>query len=287
MGSTAETPVSRLDDEVEATWIRPARSWWSLGLAEVCRSGELIAFLTWRDLIVRYKQAVFGVAWAVIQPLAIMIIFTIIFGHVAKLPSEGLPYPVFAYAALLPWQLFSSSVQRSGTSLVANAPMITKIYFPRLSIPLAAVGAGIVDFSVSFLVFVGLMIVYHIAPAWTDLLLPAMVLFVVAVALAFGLWLSALNVLFRDVQYVIPLLLQVMMYLSPVVYPASMIPPAWQPLYWLNPMAGVIAAFRWALLGTAPPPLGLFTLSVGMTLVLLASGLVFFRRTERMFADLV
>jgi lipopolysaccharide transport system permease protein len=274
-------------DEVEPTMIVPTRSWWSLGLSEVWGSGELVAFLTWRDVIVRYKQAVFGIAWAVVQPLATMIIFTIIFGRIARLPSEGVPYPVFAYAALLPWQLFASSVQRAGVSMVGNAPLITKIYFPRLAIPLAAVGAGLVDFVVSFLVFVGLLVAYGIGFRWSDVMLPLLVVYVVAATLGFGLWLSALNVLFRDVQSVIPLLVQVLMYLSPVVYPASMVPPAWQPIYWLNPMAGVIQAFRWALLGTPPPPPGLFALSVGVTVVLLGSGLIFFRRTERMFADLV
>ena len=268
------------------TVIRPQSGWSSFGFREMWHYRELLAYLAWRDLIVRYKQAVFGVAWAVVQPLVAMVIFTIVFGRIAKLPTGGIPYPVFSFVALVPWQFFSSAVQRSSGSLVANANLLTKVYFPRLTVPLAATIAILVDLAISLVVLGILMALYGIAPTWNVVWLPAFVLLALTAALAVGIWLAALNVLYRDVQYVVPLLLQVWMYASPVVYSATMVSGRWTWIYGLNPMAGVIVGFRWALLGTAPPNM-LLAASVVGTIAILVSGLAFFKRAERVFADVV
>lgn len=265
----------------------PSRGWLSLNLRELWAYRELLYFLTWRDIKVRYAQAALGVAWAILQPLLTMVIFSVVFGQLAQLPSDGVPYPVFSFAALLPWQLFAGALQRAGTSLVTNSNLITKVYFPRLVIPMSAVAAGAVDFGISFVVLLGLMVYYGIAPKWEILAIPFLVLLAMLTALAVSLWFSALNVQYRDVQYMIPFLIQVWMYASPVAYSANLIPNGkWRILYGLNPMAGVIQGFRWALLGTAPPDV-LMALSVVVVIVLLISGLYFFRRMERTFADIV
>jgi lipopolysaccharide transport system permease protein len=261
--------------------------WLSLRLGELWQYRELLYFLTWRDVKIRYKQTALGVAWAVLQPLITMVIFSVIFGQLAKLPSDGIPYPVFSYAALLPWGLFSGALQRAGTSLVTNANLITKVYFPRLVIPISAVAAGLVDFVISFVVLLGLMLYYKITPTLMILTIPIFVLLAVLTALAVSLWLSALNVQYRDVQYMIPFLIQAWMYASPVAYSAGLIPTGpWRIIYGLNPMAGVIQGFRWALLGGNPPD-ELMAISVVMVLLLLVSGLYYFRRMERTFADVV
>jgi lipopolysaccharide transport system permease protein len=259
----------------------------SLRLGELWHYRELLYFLTWRDIKVRYKQTALGVAWAVLQPLVTMVIFSVIFGQLAKLPSDGIPYPVFSYAALLPWGFFSGALQRAGTSLVMNSNLITKVYFPRLVIPISAVAAGLVDFTISFVVLLGLMLYYKITPTWMVLTIPLFVLLAVLTALAVSLWLSALNVQYRDVQYMIPFLIQVWMYASPVAYSAGLIPTGpWRIIYGLNPLAGVIQGFRWALLGGNPPDV-LMVISVIIMLVILVTGLYYFRRMEKIFADVV
>ncbi|MBG0770483.1 MAG: ABC transporter permease, partial [Anaerolineaceae bacterium] len=254
---------------------------------ELWRYRELIYFLTWRDIKVRYKQAVLGIAWAVLQPLMTMVIFTVIFGTLLKTPSQGIPYPLFSLTALMPWQLFASALQRSSTSLVGNANLLTKIYFPRLAIPMASIFAALVDFLISFVVLIGVMVYYRYMPGWNALWVPLLVLLALLTALAVGLWLSALNVQYRDIQQIVPFLIQVWMYASPIVYPIETIPEGiWRWLYSLNPMVGVIQGFRWALLGGTPPDLTL-VISVVMVLILLVSGLYYFRRMEKTFADIV
>lgn len=278
--------------ELPVTYLRPARGWASLNLPALWDYRELIYFLTWRDIKVRYKQAVLGIAWAIIQPVVNMIIFTVIFGRLAGLKTDaGIPqswYPIFTFAALLPWQLFQGALQRAGISLVSNANLLTKVYFPRLIIPFAAVAAGLVDFLFSFLVLGVLMIYYQVPFNWNMLWLPALVLLALLAALAVGLWLAALNVQYRDVQQAIPFLLQAWMYASPVAYSISLIPShgIWRFIYGLNPMTGVIQGFRWALLGGQPPD-RLMIVSVVMVIVLLISGLYYFRSMERNFADMV
>ncbi len=267
--------------------IRPTRGWAALNLKDLWLYRELVYFLTWRDIKVRYKQAVLGIAWAILQPLLTMVIFSFIFGNLAKLPSDGIPYPLFSYAAVLPWQLFSSALQRSSISLVGNANLLTKIYFPRLIIPFSAVMASLVDFGIAFLVMVGLMIYYQVWPTLMMLWIIPLSLLALVTALAVSLWLSALNVLYRDVQHMVPFLIQFWMYASPVAYSANLIPTgAWRVIYGLNPMAGVIQGFRWALLGAQPPDI-LLAVSIVMVLILLVSGLFYFRRMEKTFADRV
>jgi lipopolysaccharide transport system permease protein len=269
------------------TVITPSRGWTDLRLRELWEYRELLFMLAWRDVKVKYKQAVLGVGWALIQPLLSMIIFTVIFGKLAKLPSDGIPYPVFTFAALLPWQLFSTALAHSGNSLVANSNLLTKVYFPRLIIPLAAVLSGVIDFAISSVFFLGLLVWYGITPSWAILTLPLFILFALVTALAVGLWLSALNVEYRDVQYTIPFILQLWLYASPVAYSADLIPQgAWRMLYGLNPMAGVIQGFRWALCGGKPPD-ELLLGSVVAVIFLLITGLWNFKRMERTFADVV
>ncbi len=278
-------PISDTEDLV--TFLKPAKGWLSIDFKELWRYRELIYFLTWRDIKVRYKQAVLGIAWAVLQPLMTMLIFTVIFGTLLKTPSQGIPYPLFSLTALLPWQLFASALQRSSTSLVGNANLLTKIYFPRLAIPLASIFAALVDFLISFVVLIGVMVYYRYMPGWNALWVPLLVLLALLTALAVGLWLSALNVQYRDIQQIVPFLIQVWMYASPIVYPIETIPAGiWRWLYSLNPMVGVIQGFRWALLGGTPPDLTL-VISVAMVLILLVSGLYYFRRMEKTFADIV
>jgi lipopolysaccharide transport system permease protein len=259
----------------------------SLGLGAVWHYRELLYFLVWREVKVRYKQTVIGAGWAILQPVMAMLIFTVIFGSFAKIPSEGLPYPVFAFTALLPWTYFAQALSRSGTSLVGNANLITKVYFPRLIIPFAAVLAPAVDFLLSFLVLLGLMVWFGVTPTWGVLALPLFLLFTIMTALAMGLWLAPLNVKYRDVGHTIPFLVQVWMYASPVAYPVSLVPEQWRPLYSLNPMAGVIEGFRWALLGKASPDFVVMAVSAAMVVTLLMGGLVYFKKMERTFADVV
>ncbi|MFU8826683.1 MAG: ABC transporter permease [Brevefilum sp.] len=275
------------NDPVPVIYLRPAKGWLGIDFKELWRYRELIFFLTWRDIKVRYKQAVLGIAWALLQPVLTVLIFTVVFGILLETPSQGLPYPLFAISALLPWQLFANALQRSSISLVGNANLITKIYFPRLVIPLSSVMAALVDFGVSFIVLIGMMVGYRYMPGWNLLWLPVIILFALLTALAVGLWLSALNVQYRDVQHMVPFIVQVWMYASPIVYPIDIIPEGiWRVLYGLNPMVGVIQSYRWALLGGDRPDATML-ISVLVVLVLLVSGIYYFRRMEKTFADIV
>jgi len=265
--------------------IQPQRGLLQLDLASLWQYRELIYFLVWRDVKVRYKQTLIGVAWAIIQPLTTMIIFTVVFGKLAKIPSDGLPYPVFAYTALLPWNYFSSALMRSGTSLVGNSGLITKVYFPRLVVPLAAATTPAVDFAVSFTILLGLMAYYGITPTLYLIYLPFFMLLALLTALSVGLWLSPLHIMFRDVGYLLPFLTQIWMYASPVVYPVSLVPEQWRWAYSLNPMVGVIEGFRWALLGKENPGIAVIGVSASMVLIIFIGGVIFFKRMENTFAD--
>ncbi|MDH7499866.1 MAG: ABC transporter permease [candidate division NC10 bacterium] len=266
--------------------IRPSRGWVSLNLRDLWEYRELLYFLIWRDVKVRYKQTALGAAWAILQPFLTMVIFTVFFGRLAKVPSDGIPYPVFAYTALLPWQLFAHALSESGNSLVANQQLIKKIYFPRLVIPISAVLAGLVDFGIAFIVLLAMMFYYGVTPTVAALSLPLFLLLAIATALAAGLWLSALNVQYRDVRYTIPFLTQVWLVGTPIAYSSSLVPERWRGLYGLNPMAGVVEGFRWALLGKGGVG-PLILASALVVVVLLVGGLVYFRRMEKSFADVV
>jgi len=267
--------------------IEPQRGLAALDFPSLWRYRELLYFLVLRELKVRYKQAALGAAWAVVQPVFAATIFTIIFGVFAHLPSDGLPYVLFAFAGVLPWTYFGEALRRASTGLVEDSELIRKIYFPRLVLPTAAVIAPLVDFLISLAVLVVLMIWYHISATPSLLLLPAFIVMNVGLALAFGLWLGPLNVRYRDVKQILPFLIQVWMYASPVVYPLSMVPERWRPLYSLNPMVGIIEGFRWTLLGTAAPDATAMALTAASTIVLLVGGLLYFKRAERSFADVI
>jgi lipopolysaccharide transport system permease protein len=273
-------------------YLRPARGWIPLDLAQLWAYRELIYFMTWRDVKVRYKQAVLGVGWAILQPILSMIIFTVVFNRfLGAQPDQGISpdlYPIFSFAGLLPWQFFQGALQRASISLVGNANLLTKVYFPRLIIPISAVAAGLVDFLFAFLVLSGMMLYYHLPLSVNVLWLPLFLLLALIGALAVGLWLSALNVQYRDVQHMVPFLLQAWMYASPVAYSIDVVSAGkvWRALYALNPMVGVIQGFRWALLGGSPPDLS-FLISAGVVLALFVSGLYYFRHMERTFADTV
>jgi lipopolysaccharide transport system permease protein len=267
--------------------IEPSKGWVSLKLGELWSSRDLLYFLVWRDVKVRYKQTVLGAAWAILQPLMAMAIFSIFFGRLAKMPSAGVPYPIFAYAGLVPWQFFSSALTESSNSLVNNKSLITKIYFPRVVIPCSGVFAALVDFAIAFLVLLGMMVYFHIPATPRLLVVPLLVALVVLTALAAGLWLSALNVKYRDMRYLIPFLTQFWLFATPIAYPSDLVPPAFRVFYGLNPMAGVVEGFRWAVLGTKTSIGPLLVGSVAAVIVLFFGGLAYFRRTEKYFADLV
>ena len=267
--------------------LKPSSGWAALNLRDLWLYRELIFFMTWRDLKVRYKQTLLGASWAILQPFLTMVVFSIFFGNLAKVPSDGVPYPIFSYTALIPWTLFSKALQDASRSLVSNSHMITKVYFPRMVLPLSSVLAGVVDFLIAFVVLLGMMFFYKIPPTANVWLLPLFLLMALVTAVGVGLWLSALNVLFRDINYVLPFLTQFWMYLTPIAYPTSLIPSEWQIFYALNPMTGVVDGFRWALLGTGEPPGITMLVSSIVAVVLLISGLFYFRRMERLFADMV
>lgn len=267
---------------------RQARPGWvAIDFDELWRYRELLIFQAIRDIKVRYKQTLLGVSWAVLQPVMAMVVFSVFFGRLAKVPSDGIPYPVFTYCALLPWQLFAYALTYSSNSLVDNAHVITKVYFPRLILPLAAVMAGLVDFAIAFLVLVGMMVCYGIFPGWALLTLPLFTVLAVVAALSVGFWLSALNVKYRDIRYTIPFLAQLWLFATPVAYSSSLVPEKWKALYGINPMVGVVEGFRWALLGKSAPPGQMVFISVMATGLLLAGGLFYFRRMEKSFADIV
>jgi lipopolysaccharide transport system permease protein len=272
-------------DQVAVVEIRSYSGILDLDLAAVWQFRQLLSSLIIRDLKVLYRQAALGIAWAVLQPAFIVIVFTIIFGTFARLPSDGIPYPVFAFAAVLPWNYFAEAVRRSTMGLLQDAELVRKVYFPRLVIPLAAVLAPLVDFMFAFIVLLIVMAVYGVAPTWRIMAIPPLALITGSLALAVGLWLGPLNVRFRDVKHTLPFLIQIWMYASPVIYPLSMIPAEFRSLYSLNPMVGIIEGFRWALLGKGDPDL--MSLGGAIVLVLLASGVVFFKRMERLFADVL
>jgi lipopolysaccharide transport system permease protein len=274
-------------NEVPVTVIRPSKGWIALNLRDLWLYRELLYFLTWRDIKVRYKQTVLGAAWAILQPFLTMVVFSVFFGRLAKVPSEGVPYPIFTYCALLPWNYFAGALDRAGNSLVGSANLITKVYFPRLVVPMSAVLAGLLDFAIAFVVLIGMMLFYSIVPTAAVLALPAFILLAMVTALGVGLWLSAMNVQYRDVRYAIPFLVQFWLFASPVAYSSTLVPERWRTLYGLNPMAGVVEGFRWALLGSGRAPGPMLTVSAGVAVVLLVSGTFYFRRMERTFADIV
>jgi lipopolysaccharide transport system permease protein len=267
--------------------IRPRRSWWDIDLREVWAYRELLYFFVWRDIKVRYKQTVIGAAWAILQPFMTMVVFSLFFGKLAKIPSHGLPYPVFYYSALLPWMYFAGALQNATNTVIEHQRVITKVYFPRIILPLAAVLSGLVDFGIAFIILIGMMLFYGIIPTLAVLWLPFLMLLAVATAFGVGLWLCALNAIYRDVRYAVPFLIQFWMFASPVAYPSSLVPERWQWLYGLNPMAGVIEGFRWALTGQSQPPQSLFAVSVLAVFLVLLGGLIYFRRMEGTIADLV
>ena len=266
--------------------ISPPKKWIPLDLVELWNYRELLYSFTWRDVKIRYKQIALGFLWAIIQPLCMMLIFTVFFGRLAKIPSDGIPYPLFVLAALLPWTLFAEGLTRSTNSMIVNANIMTKVYFPRLIMPLSGILSPLVDFVFSFLILVVMMAWYGFIPTLNIIFLPLFILLALATSLGIGLWLSALNVQYRDFQYTIPFLIQLWLFASPVVYPASLVPEPVRFLYGLNPMAGVIEGFRWALLGTEMPG-AMILVSVGMVVVLLVSGAFYFRKMEQYYADVV
>ena len=272
----------------QLTVIQPSRGWAWIDLRELWRYRELVYFLVWRDVKVRYKQTLLGAAWAILRPFLSMVIFTVVFAGLANLDTDGAPPPVFYFSGLLPWMLFQDGVVKAGNSLVTGSSLITKVYFPRIAIPLASVLSGVVDFALAFLVLIGMMIYYGVRPTSAVWTLPLFLLLALVTALGVGLWLSALNVQYRDIGYVTPFLLQAWMFASPVVYSATLIPEGWARIaYGLNPMAGVVQGFRWAILGVGEPPSGLIILSILVANFLLISGMLYFKRMERTFADVV
>jgi lipopolysaccharide transport system permease protein len=273
--------------DLVVTDIRPSHGWVGVRLRELWEYRELIYFLTWRDLKVRYKQTLLGAGWAILQPFFTMLIFTLFFGNLAGMPSDGVPYPLFAYVALVPWTFFAQALTLSSNSLVANQALIRKVYFPRLAIPIATVASGVVDFCIAFMVLLILMAGYRVVPTAAVVSLPLLFLLALVTALGAGLWLSTLNVLYRDVQYVVPFLVQVWLFLTPIVYPSSLIPERWRVLYAINPMVGTVEGFRWVLLGTDTAPGPMVVVSVVAAFTLLGSGLLFFRRMEKSFSDVV
>jgi len=286
MSATTQTAWQGQTPLAETT-IAPPRSWHDLNLRELWDFRELLYFFVWRDLKVRYKQTAIGAAWAVLQPFMTMIVFSLFFGKLAHIPSNGLPYPVFYYSALLPWMYFAGALQNATNIMVENQRVITKVYFPRLLLPMSAVVSGLVDMGIGFVVFLGIMAYYRIAPSRATLLLPFFLLLALLTALGVGLWLSALNAIYRDVRYVLPFLVQFWMFASPVAYPSSLVPARWRWLYGLNPMAGVIEGFRWALTGQGAPPSLMLGVSTVAVLVVLVGGVWYFQKMEGTIADVV
>jgi len=279
--------MSAVVQETPQIRIEPSKGWSPLRLRELWEYHELLYFLAWRDVKIRYKQTVFGAAWAIIQPFLTMVVFSLFFGKLAKMPSDGVPYPIFSFAALVPWTLFNYGLTQASNSLVGSSHLITKVYFPRLIIPIASLLSGVVDFLIAFGLLLAMMVFYGIIPTIHVLWVPALVLLTLTTALGVGLWLSALNVQYRDVRFTLGFLAQLWMFATPIAYPSSLLPERWRTLYGLNPMAGVVEGFRWALLGTATRPGPMIFASAAASLVLLITGAFYFRRMERNFADVV
>jgi lipopolysaccharide transport system permease protein len=267
--------------------IRPRGGLFDLELGEVWRYRELLVVLIFRDIQVLYKQAALGVAWAIAQPLFAVFVFSVIFGHFAKMPSDGIPYPIFAFAAVLPWTYFAEAVRRGALGLLDNRDLVQKVYFPRLIIPLAGVTAPLLDFCIAFVVLLGVMVWYGVMPSWRLLAVPPLLIIAMLLALAIGLWLGPINVRFRDVNHTLPFMLQIWMYATPIVYPISVIPAEWRPLFSINPMVGVIEGFRWAVFSNDSPNVIAIGISLAVISLLLIGGLMFFRRMEHSFADLI
>jgi lipopolysaccharide transport system permease protein len=284
--ATSITIDSSLSNET-VTLIRPSKGWISLRLLDVWKYRELLYFLIWRDIKVRYKQTIIGAAWAIIQPFFTMVVFSLFFGWLAKIPSDGIPYPIFSFAALVPWTFFANGLSQSSDSLVSSANLIKKVYFPRLAIPVAAVLSGIVDFMLAFSVLLGMMFFYGIIPTWNIVWLPAFLILTLITSLGVGLWLSAMNVQFRDVRYTVPFLIQFWLFSTPIAYPSSMLSEPWRTIYGINPMVGVVEGFRWALLGTNTAPGPIIIVSSMAGFIILISGAFYFRRMEKTFADVV
>jgi lipopolysaccharide transport system permease protein len=291
----SEMSLQTKSQQEEVLYLKATSGWSAINLSELWRYRELIYFLIWRDIKVRYKQTVLGAAWAIIQPFFTMVVFTIFFGRLAKVPSDNVPYPIFSYTALLPWGMFTKALSDAGRSMISNRAMITKVYFPRLVIPLSSVLSGVVDFSIAFVVLLGMMVYYNLVPGseyrihitYAVWLLPLFILLALITALGVGLWLSALNVIYRDINYITPFLTQFWLFITPIAYPSSLIPEKWRLIYALNPMTGVVEGFRWALLGTETAPGPMLAVSTTIAIIVLVTGLFYFRRMERTFADKV
>jgi lipopolysaccharide transport system permease protein len=278
MKTASEIPVIRIE---------PSRGWVSLKLHEVLEYRELLYFLAWRDIKVRYKQTALGAAWAIIQPFFTMLVFSVFFGKLGKIPSDGIPYPIFAYAALVPWTFFAHGLNQSSNSLVAGAQLIKKVYFPRLIVPVASVLSGVVDFILAFIVLLGMMLYYGLTPTANVVWLPALLLLALVTSLGVGLWLSTLNVQYRDVRYAVPFITQFWLFATPIAYPSTLLSEPWRTLYALNPMVGVVEGFRWALLDTDTQPGAMIFVSCLMAIAILVTGAFYFRRMEKTFADVV
>jgi lipopolysaccharide transport system permease protein len=285
--ASAGTVVSPEKQALHYMRIQPSRGWRSLALRELWEYRELLYFLTWRDIKVRYKQTVLGAAWAIIQPFFTMVVFSLFFGKLAQIPSDGIPYPIFAFAALVPWTYFANGLSQSSSSLVQSSSLINKVYFPRLAIPLSSVISGVVDFALAFTVLLGMMLYFNVVPTWNVIWLPGLVLLTLVTSLGVGLWLCTLNVHYRDVRYVVPFLTQFWMFCTPIAYPSSLLPEQWRTVYSINPMVGVVEGFRWALLGTDTAPGAMIGVSSLAAVCLLVSGVYYFRRMEKTFADVV
>jgi lipopolysaccharide transport system permease protein len=274
-------------ETIPVLFIRPSRGWVSLKLSELWEYRELLYFLTWRDVKVRYKQTALGASWAIIQPFFTMIVFSLFFGRLARIPSDGIPYPLFTFSALVAWTFFANGLTQSSNSLVSSSQLIRKVYFPRLTIPIATVLSGAVDFALAFIVLLGMMLYYGVVPSWRIIYLPPFLLLAVVSSLGVGLWLSALNVKFRDVRYIVPFITQIWMFMTPIAYPSSLLHQPWRTLYGLNPMAGVVEGFRWALFGTGGAPGPVAAVSAVAAVFILVAGAYYFRRVEKHFADIV
>ncbi|MDA2918204.1 ABC transporter permease [Desulfobacterota bacterium AH_259_B03_O07] len=274
-------------ETLSTTIIRPSTGWVSLRLDELWQHHELLYFLVWRDIKVRYKQTVLGAAWAIIQPFFTMLVFSLFFGKLAKIPSDNIPYPIFSYAALVPWTFFANGLNQSSNSLVDSANLIRKVYFPRLAIPISSVLSGFLDFVLAFIVLLGMMVYFKISPTWNIVWLPLLLLLAFITSIGVGLWFSTLNVEYRDVRYIIPFVTQFWLFATPIAYPSSLLSEPWRTLYGINPMVGVVEGFRWALLGTDTAPGYTIIISSLAALIILVAGVFYFRRMEKTFADVI